>query len=155
MTMRSCIIALLFWATPQLITAQEIIIEDPTNNKGKVEWDWRVSVGDIPQNVPVTGEFKVKNLSDKPLQILNVQASCRCTVADFTKEPIPSGGMGYIKAVYDAKHEGQFYKILSATTNFDPQHPVVLALEGTVIKRTSNEELLKQSTTHSVAPSKN
>jgi hypothetical protein len=154
MTIRNCLSTCLLLST-QLLCAQEIIIEDPTNNKGKVEWDWRINVGDIPKGVPVTGEFKVKNLSDKPLQILNVQASCRCTVADYTKESIPSGGTGYIKAVYDAKHDGQFYKILTATTNFDPQHPVVLALEGKVIKRTSDEELLKQTTTNSKAASKN
>lgn len=121
------------------IHAQEIIIEDPTKNKGKVEWQWRANVGNIPQNIPVTATFKIKNISNEPLQLLEVKATCKCTVVDFSSEPIPSGKFGFIKAEYDAKAEGGFNKMIIVTTNFDAEHPVALSLEGNVVKKLKNK----------------
>jgi hypothetical protein len=117
-----------------VLHAQDIIIEDPTLNKGKVVWQWRADIGQVKFNEPTTAVFVVENISNEPLIIMDVQAGCRCTVADFTKTEIPSGGKGYIKARYDAKQEGRFYKILTVTTNFDKEHAVVLAMEGKVVK---------------------
>ena len=113
-------------------SAQEIINDDPTLNRGKVEWQWRVSVGDVSFNTPITADFAVTNNSNQPLIIQDVRTSCHCTVAEYPKEPIEAGKTVHIKATFDAKTEGQFYKIITITTNFDPEHLVALAMMGTV-----------------------
>ena len=116
-------------------SAQEIINDDPTLNKGKVEWQWRVSVGDVPFNKPITADFTVTNNSNQPLIIQDVRTGCHCTVTEFPKAPIEAGQTAHIKATFDAKTEGQFYKIITVTTNFDPEHLVALAMIGTVKPR--------------------
>jgi hypothetical protein len=117
------------------LAAQDIIIEDATDNKGKVVWQWRVSVGDIAFDKPVTAEFIVKNTSDKPLIINDVVVGCHCTVVEFPKELIAPNEEVCIKATYDAKREGRFYKLIRVFTNFDPTRAVMLAMEGTVKAR--------------------
>ena len=126
------VFSLFFLAIPLSIQAQDIIITDPTDNKGKVEWQWRVNVGEVPFDKPVTAEFTVKNVSKEFLVIKEVRAGCHCTVADFPKEPIASGDSVVIKATYDARSEGQFFKILTVSTNFDADHLVTLGMTGTV-----------------------
>jgi hypothetical protein len=121
-----------FCAAP--LRAQELIITDPTANKGKIEWQWRAQVGEVPQNKPVTTEFKFKNISNLPVTITDVQAGCKCTVTSFPKEPILAGEEGSIKITYDAKRLGQFYRPISVTTSFDPESAVMLAFLGTVVK---------------------
>ena len=66
-------------------SAQEIINDDPTLNKGKVEWQWRVSVGDVSFNTPITADFAVTNNSTQPLIIQDVRTGCHCTVAEYPK----------------------------------------------------------------------
>lgn len=114
------------------ISAQEIYNDDATFNKGKVEWQWRVTVGDIPYNKPVKAEFVVKNNSNQPLIIKDVQTACHCTIIDYPKEPIEEGKSATIIAIYDAKSEGPFFKIITVKTNFDPDHLVPLAMVGNV-----------------------
>ncbi len=45
--------------------------------------------------------FTCKNTGDKPLYLVYVRPSCGCTVADYTKEPIPPGKEGKIDAQFD------------------------------------------------------
>src|ERR1700755_2874818 len=58
--------------------------------------------GKIKQGTPVTHEFKFTNTGKVPMIITNVQASCGCTTPDWTKDPVPPGGEGFIKATYNA-----------------------------------------------------
>ena len=115
-----------FWGIAQ------VTITDPTLNNGKVEWEWRVQVGETAFGVPISGEFRFKNIGAEPLTLKSVDSGCKCTVTDFTKGAIPPGGEGVIKATYDAKHVGVFYKMVFIKTNFDPEHEVILAMEGKV-----------------------
>ena len=64
-----------------------------------------------------------------------VRAGCHCTVADFPREPIAPGNSIVIKATYDALSEGQFFKILTVSTNFDADHLVTLGMTGTVVAK--------------------
>ncbi len=109
-----------------------VIIEDPTANRGKVEFQWRNDIGNVPFDQPATGEFWVKNISNAPITIVNVQSGCHCTIADFPRDPIAPGATAIVKATYDAKKYGRFYKMLWIYTNLDPQNGVTLALEGNV-----------------------
>jgi Protein of unknown function (DUF1573) len=112
--------------------AQEIKLDDITDNKGKVDWAWRVSVGEVPFDKPVTAVFILKNISSDTLIIQNVQTACHCTVPEYPHEPILPGQTAYIKATYDARSEGQFFKTISVSTNFDLYRIVTLAMLGTV-----------------------
>ena len=117
---------------PARLLAQDIKIEDLTDNKGKVEWTWRVSVGEVPFDKPVTARFDLKNISSDTLLIKDVQAGCHCTIAEFPKDPIAPGQTATLKATYDAHNEGQFFKTISVLTNFDLHHLVTLSFLGTV-----------------------
>ena len=87
--------------------------------------------GKIKQNAPVTHEFRFVNKGAEPLVITSVQASCGCTVAKYTKEPIAPGAEGFVTATYNAATKGIFNK--SVTVNANTQDGVVvLAIRGEV-----------------------
>jgi Protein of unknown function (DUF1573) len=125
----------LVFIAPLSILAQDIVNIDQTDNKGKVDWEWRVSLGDVSYNKPITAEFSIKNMSDTLLIIKDVVTGCHCTVIDMPKEPIQPGATAVLKATYDAKREGRFYKLIRVLTNFDQNQYVTLAMEGTVKAR--------------------
>jgi len=89
--------------------------------------------GSIPKNVPVTHTFKFTNNGKDPLIISSVQASCGCTVTDYSKDPILPGGSGYVKATYDAAKIGVFNKTVTVNANTDGD-AVQLTVKGTVVE---------------------
>ena len=89
--------------------------------------------GRSKQNVPVTHTFKFTNNGDDPLIISSVQASCGCTVTDYSKDPVMPGGEGYVKATYNAANVGVFNKTVTVNANTDGQ-PVLLTIKGTVVQ---------------------
>jgi Protein of unknown function (DUF1573) len=125
----------LMFITASPIFAQDIRIEDFTDNKGKVTWQWRASVGDVSFEKPVTAEFSIKNQSDTVLIIKDVLVGCHCTIVDIPTEPIPPGGTAILRATYDSKKEGRFYKLIRVLTNFDGNQYVTLAMEGNVRRK--------------------
>jgi Protein of unknown function (DUF1573) len=126
---------LLLSITPLSIFAQDVQIEDFTDNKGRVAWQWRVSVGDVSYEKPVTAEFHITNQSDTMLIIKDVLVGCHCTIVEIPKEPILPGATAILRATYDAKKEGRFYKLIRVLTNFDQNQYVTLAMEGNVRRR--------------------
>lgn len=130
------LLALLFfaWAAPAL--GQQMEIGDPTLNAGKVRWTpMQLETGDIPFGIPVERTIEAKNISEEDLVLLTVVSGCHCTVAEWTKEPIPPGKSGFIKVVFDALKEGEFYKVISIATNFDPETQLALGLTGRVLPK--------------------
>jgi hypothetical protein len=121
-----------FLLKPLNLLAQDIRNDDLTDNNGKVEWLWRVNVGETPFGKSVTAVFSVKNVSTDSLILQDVQVGCHCTVAEYPKEPIPPGQTVYIKATYDARSEGQFFKTINVSTNFDLYRVVTLSMSGIV-----------------------
>lgn len=116
------------------LMGQGMKIGDTSKNNGKVEWLPRqITTGDVPYGIPVERTFSVKNISTDDLLILNVKSGCHCTVVNWTKEPVPPGMTGTIKITYDALKVGDFYKIISVITNFDPETNLVLSMTGTVL----------------------
>ena len=99
-------------------------------------FNWAQTVfdfGTIKQNTPVSHTFKFKNEGDGPLVISSVQASCGCTVTDYSKTPIEAGGDGYVKATYNAANLGVFNKTVTVNANTD-EGVVQLTIKGTVVK---------------------
>ena len=102
--------------------------------------------GNIPRNVPATHEFKFTNTGNAPLVINSANASCGCTVPEYTKEPIMPGKTGVIKVVYNAANPGNFTKTVTVRSNGgeaqltirgnvvekkeEPKHPVVNPNKG-------------------------
>lgn len=80
--------------------------------------------------VSVTFEFI--NNGDAPLIITEVTHACGCTTPDWTREPIPVNGRGFIKVSYEPKgRSGAFTKSLTVKSNA-PEEPV-LRIKGTVV----------------------
>lgn len=83
-----------------------------------------------------TATFEFVNTGNAPLYITNVKASCGCTAAEYTKEPIQPGAKGYVKAAYNpANRPGKFNKSITVTTNETPQPTSVLYIKGEVIPK--------------------
>ena len=88
--------------------------------------------GKIKQGIPATHEFKFKNTSKVTMVITNVQASCGCTTPDWSKDPIPPGGSGFVKATYNAAGVGSFNKSVTVTANVE-SGMVSLIIKGEVV----------------------
>jgi len=81
---------------------------------------------------PIIHEFKFENNSTDSIRILNVKASCGCTTPGWTKEPVPPGESGFIKAQYNPRNRpGRFNKSLTITTDFNDS-PIRLYIRGNV-----------------------
>jgi hypothetical protein len=89
--------------------------------------------GKIQKDVPVEHEFTFTNTGSEPLIISSVQASCGCTVTEYTTEPIPSGEKGFVKATYNAAKAGVFTKTVTIKANTDDD-AVLLTIKGEVIE---------------------
>lgn len=80
---------------------------------------------------PVTVRYTFNNTGDKPLVISNVTVSCGCMVADWTRQPVPAGGKGYVEASFDTESIGKFYKEIGVYCNAS-NVPVYLDFSGEV-----------------------
>jgi hypothetical protein len=73
--------------------------------------------GKIPQGTPVTTLFTFTNVGKEPLIISNVQPTCGCTIADYTKTPVAPNATGSIKITYNAAAAYPFNKTIVVTSN--------------------------------------
>ena len=89
--------------------------------------------GKIKVNNPVSNEFTFVNTGDAPLVISGVKASCGCTVAEYTKDPIEPGATGYVKATYNAAKVGVFTKTVTINANTE-DGVVLLTIKGDVVE---------------------
>lgn len=97
-------------------------------------WDTTVyDFGTIKLNEPVAHEFTFTNSGDAALVISSVKASCGCTVTEYTKDPIPSGGKGFVKATYNAAKAGVFSKTVTIDANTG-EGSVLLTIKGEVVE---------------------
>jgi hypothetical protein len=51
----------------------------------------------------VRGSFKIRNVSDKPVTVLKVEAGCRCTYGAMTENTIPPGGESTLNYEIDVR----------------------------------------------------
>lgn len=76
--------------------------------------------------------FNFVNKSNRAITIIQVQASCGCTVPAWSKDPILPGEKGFVQARFDPKgRPGFFSKTLSVTTDWNAT-PIVLSIRGRV-----------------------
>jgi hypothetical protein len=78
--------------------------------------------GTVNEGQKVTYTYKIKNNGEAPLIIQNAAPSCGCTVPDWSKEPIPVGGSGFVKAEFDTNGKtGIQNKTITVTANTWPK----------------------------------
>lgn len=76
--------------------------------------------GDVPRKGgALTQEFAFRNEGTAPLVIVRVLTSCSCFRASFPKRPVPPGGEGVIRVVYEPlkSEPGAFSKVLQIYSN--------------------------------------
>ncbi|TAF67225.1 MAG: DUF1573 domain-containing protein [Cytophagales bacterium] len=88
--------------------------------------------GAIPLAQPVMATFIVTNTGNSPLILSQVQASCGCTVTEYTQTPIAPGKTGKVTAVYNAAYTGMFHKSITVTTNAVEESTKTLYIKGEV-----------------------
>ena len=66
--------------------------------------------GKLKQGVPVTYNFEIKNISDKPIVVENSWASCGCTTPEKIVEPIAPGATAKLKVQYNSAAVATFTK---------------------------------------------
>jgi len=78
----------------------------------------------------VTTTFEFINDGDAPLIIHDVSRACGCTTPDWTREPVPANGKGFIQVSYNPKgRPGAFTKEVTVKSNAS-EH--VLRIKGEV-----------------------
>ncbi len=116
--------------------AQNLPTGDNSLNAGKVSWTNRqIKTTPTAFGEPVVREFWFKNTSTENLILLKVNNSCACLKLDWPEGSIAPGQSAHITATYDAQKEGDFYRLFTVQTNFDPNQSVPFALSGKVEKR--------------------
>lgn len=88
--------------------------------------------GNITRNVPATHKFVFTNTGTAPLIINSANASCGCTVPEYTQEPIMPGKTGEIKVVYNAANPGTFVKSVTIRSNAGE---ISLTIRGNVVEK--------------------
>jgi hypothetical protein len=79
-----------------------------------------------------THDFEFTNTGTEPIIIQNVSASCGCTTPGWTREPVPPGGRGFVKATYAPSGVMPFDKTLTVYSNAKPS-TVILHIRGRVV----------------------
>lgn len=82
--------------------------------------------GTITEGEVVEYTYSFKNTGEAPLIIQGAQGSCGCTASDWTKNPIPAGGTGFVKAKFDSKGKPNIQnKTVTVTANTWPKQTVL------------------------------
>lgn len=94
----------------------------PTMEFAVIDHDFgTINEGDIVEHT-----YSFKNTGAAPLIIQNAQGSCGCTVPDWSKEPIPVGGTGFVKAKFDTNGKPNAQnKTVTVTANTWPKQTVL------------------------------
>ena len=82
--------------------------------------------GLIKEGSIVEHTFEFTNTGAVPLLISEARPSCGCTVPDWTKEPIPVGGKGYVRAKFDSSGKPNLQqKTITVTANTFPKQTLL------------------------------
>jgi hypothetical protein len=103
---------------PQSLSELEKIKSD-TSNFTQILWvDSIMDFGTIKEGEVIEVKFRFKNIGNKPLYVINVQAGCGCTSPDYSKEAIAPNKEGWVKGVFNSLNQaGAVNKQIKVTTN--------------------------------------
>ncbi len=90
----------------------------------------RIDVGEVAKTKNVS--FYLHNLTDSPVVITKVEATCGCTRIKYSSKPIPPRDSTELSLKYTADKEdvGVFYKTVSIYTTAEPK-PLKVSVRGT------------------------
>jgi hypothetical protein len=84
----------------------------------RMEYDF----GQVREGEKVAYTYKFTNTGDAPLIVQSVQPSCGCTAPDWSKQPIPVGGEGFVKVEFDSNgKQGIQNKVVTVNANTWPK----------------------------------
>jgi hypothetical protein len=88
--------------------------------------------GTVDEGGSIDYVFKFTNTGTAPIIIQKVNASCGCTTPEWSKDPVPPGGSGFVKASYNTNgRPGHFNKSITITSNATEANKV-LFIKGDV-----------------------
>jgi len=96
--------------------------------------------GDIIQGEKVSYFFKFKNTGNAPLVISSANASCGCTVPEYTKTPIEPDEEGFIDVTFDSGGKsGMVSKTVTIIANTIPNSTILtISAEISVPEKTNS-----------------
>jgi|JFJP01.1.fsa_nt_gi hypothetical protein len=117
---------LMFSCTPKTDTeAQNVQISDTgaaVIQFKHTEFDF----GEVMEGEKVTHTYQFVNTGGKALVIKSASASCGCTAPSFTKEPVPSGGEGFVEVMFNTHgRTGHQSKTVTISTNASEERVVL------------------------------
>lgn len=121
-----------------LINNPQTEIKDGTKQIKKAEIEIENQIfdfGTIIEGEKVQHAFKIKNIGNEDLIILDTKSSCGCTVLDYPATPIKPGNEKIINAAFDSKGKmGPQSRKISIFTNSFPGETYI-ELKGNVVKK--------------------
>ena len=137
--MKKALILVAAFVIAGVAIGQEITASSKTMEpvKRAAVFNWAATTfdfGKIVKGEPVMHEFTFTNTGNDALIISSVQASCGCTVTAYSKDPIPAGEKGFVKATYNAASPGVFSKTVTINANTDDA-VVLLTIKGEVVEK--------------------
>lgn len=84
-----------------------------------------IDFGVIKPNSFVSDTIKLTNIGCQSLVIHDVKSSCGCSVAKYTKSPIPSNQSGRIVVTFHASFSGKFEKSIVVVTNTEEKSHLI------------------------------
>jgi hypothetical protein len=108
---------------PANVTATPVADEKPEGPLPVIDFETTDhDFGTVKEGQKVSYTYKIKNNGQAPLIIQNAQPSCGCTVPEWSREPIPVGGSGFVKAEFDTNGKsGINNKTITVTANTWPK----------------------------------
>lgn len=89
--------------------------------------------GSVPEKGgPVEHEFGFINNTGQTLVLVKVEASCGCTTPEWSREPIPAGKPGFVRARFDPEGRPGFFRKNITITTSPETGQVILQLTGNV-----------------------
>lgn len=82
--------------------------------------------GEIVEGEKVTYTFKFTNVGNAPLVISSANASCGCTVPEYTKSAVQPGEQGEVNVTYNSEgRSGMNAKTITLIANTEPNTKVL------------------------------
>jgi hypothetical protein len=93
------------------------------------------NAGKIARGEIIHANFVIENTGEYPLVLSDVTPSCSCTISDWSKDPIPPGEKGFVKANVKTESfsEGPVTRSVTILSNTTPPNTKVV-IEANIIK---------------------
>jgi len=109
-----------------LLTLLALLLAPPVAGQGGLSFDRAEhDFGLLEAEDVVLATFSFVNVTDEPVSITRVDASCGCTVSSFTREAVPPGASGEVVVGFDpAGRSGSFRQsvyVVSERASGEPQ----------------------------------